>query len=417
MLGIVGVLVLTACGGAGSQRPGTTGAETTPRIDTALFEHHYVSTDLPGDAGWGYGLVPPADFDRDGDLDYGVYTRGDSVYWFENRGTDSWERHTVGALARRNLGGAVHDVDGDGWTDVVLGGFWYRNPGTPTDQPFERYTFDGRLENEIHDLVVADVTGDGREEVVLSGDGDGAFWYRIPEDPAQSSSWARTTITLAVLDSADDVHAGPFPRGVDDLDGDGDADVVMPDRWYENRRAGRQWIRHPLPFGSRGPWGLSSRSWITDLDGDGDADVVVVDADQTGSGAAWLENDGGRPPSFTAHPLPAQASGTRGSFHSLYVGDFDGDGDLDVFAAEQEDDSILPEGASPRWFVWENSGGPAPTFTQRVVFDGRLGAHDALAGDVDGDGDLDVLSKIWNRWPENANEGREHVDLLENTLR
>ena len=41
----------------------------------------------------------------------------------------------------------------------------------------------------------------------------------------------------------------------------------------------------------------------------------------------------------------------------------------------------------------------------------------SLTADVDGDGDLDILSKIWNVWSENANGGTEHVDVLENTLR
>jgi hypothetical protein len=308
-------------------------------------------------------------------------------------------------------------VDGDGATDLLLGGYWYRNPGDPTASAFERYRFDDRLEEEIHDIVAADVAGDSRKELVLLGDGDGCFWYRIPEDPRRSQNWPRTTITRAVLDGRDDIHSGPFPEGVGDLDGDGDADLVMPDRWYENRNDGSEWVAHELPFGSRGPWGLSARSWIEDLNGDGDPDIVMVDSDQTASTAAWLESDGGSPPTFTAHELPTSASGTRGSFHSLHVADLDGDGDPDVFTVEQEDTQIAPEGASPRWYIWENLGGEPPRFRERVIFDGRLGGHDAIAADVDGDGDLDLLSKIWNRWPRNANGGREHVDWLENTLR
>jgi hypothetical protein len=51
-----------------------------------------------------------------------------------------------------------------------------------------------------------------------------------------------------------------------------------------------------------------------------------------------------------------------------------------------------------------------------VIFDGRLGGHDAVIGDVDGDGDVDIASKIWKRWDGNANEGREHLDLLESLM-
>jgi hypothetical protein len=277
------------------------------------------------------------------------------------------------------------------------------------------YRFDSELQREIHDIVAADINGDGRLDVVMTGDHEGTFWYQIPENPVQEVDWEKTLITLDVLADNDAIHAGFFPRGIADLDSDTDPDVVMPDRWYENRNSGQEWYHHQLPFGKRGPWGLSSRSWILDLDEDGDADIVMTDCDQQASRAAWLENHGDTPPTFTAHFLPMTAPGIRGSFHSLAVGDFDGDGDLDIFTCDQEDDSILPEGAPPRWYIWENvSVGARVEFIERVVFDGKLGGHDALIGDADGDGDLDVFSKVWNVWPDNANGGREHGDFLEN---
>ncbi len=47
----------------------------------------------------------------------------------------------------------------------------------------------------------------------------------------------------------------------------------------------------------------------------------------------------------------------------------------------------------------------------------ELGTHEALAGDVDGDGDIDIVGKPWMAVPENGNGGRNHVDYLENLLR
>ncbi|HKJ68810.1 MAG TPA: VCBS repeat-containing protein [bacterium] len=386
-------------------------------LSADMFRHSYITSDLPGDRGWGYGTPTLADFDKDGDPDYAFCVRNDSLYWFENQDAQTWARHTAGPMPLRTLGATVTDVDNDGWQDILIGGYWYRNSQNPQTTQFELYRFDDTIENEIHDIVAADIVGDNRLDIVLTGDHEGAFWYSIPENPRQDMNWPRTTITMAVLHDSVAIHAGFFPRGVDDLDKDGDADIVMPDRWLENREQGQQWTRHPIPFGKRGPWGLSSRSWITDLDADGDNDIVMVDCDQKASRGAWLENHGDQPATFTAHFLPMTAPGIRGSFHSLYVGDFDNDGDQDIFTCDQEDDSILPEGAPPRWYIWENiSSAGHIQFREQVILDARLGGHDALVGDADGDGDLDIFSKIWNVWEDNGNQGREHGDFLENLI-
>jgi hypothetical protein len=337
------------------------------------------------------------------------------MYWFENHGADNWKRHEIGKVEIGQLGSVTTDVDGDGWTDIVIGGFWYQNPKQPRERPFVRYTYDGSIQREIHDMVLADMDGSGDLDVVALGDGDGCFWYRIPDEPDQDRDWPRTVITLAVRDENADIHAGLASGGVGDLDGDGDADVMLTDRWAENRENGARWIEHRLLFGRKGPWGLSSRSWITDVDQDGDNDVLIVDCDGQNSGVAWIENQDGRMQRHLVHYLANRAPGTRGSFHSLQLADFDLDGDEDVLVVEQEDPKILPRGASPRWFVWENRGGVE--YVERVIFEGELGGHDVLVGDVDGDGDLDLAGKVWSPWDGNANGGRAHADWLENLKR
>lgn len=385
-------------------------------IGPALFRHHFIAQDLPGDNPSGYGVPSAADFDRDGDVDFTVCSRGDQIYWFENQSGQTWRRHPVGPIDVGQLAGLALDLDGDGWMDILTGRYWYRNPQNPRQLPFTRYLYDDTVQTEIHDMVSADVDADGRTDLLVLGDREGCFWYAIPPHPLRDFNWPRTTITLEVRRDRDAIHSGFSPRGVGDLDGDEDVDLVLPDRWLENRSGGQEWWPHSLPFGKRGPWGLSSRSWVVDLDADGDLDIVMVDSDQADSRAAWLENDGARPPSFQAHFLPRNAPGVRGSFHSLAVADFDGDGDLDIFTVEQEDSSIFPTDATPRWYIWENLDGRGD-FAERVIFDGGLGGHDALVVDVDGDEDPDLLSKIWRRWEGNANQGREHADFLENQLR
>lgn len=379
------------------------------------FKHHFITADIPQSKPltWGYGTPVLADFDKDGDLDYAFSTR-EKMFWFEQRGPDDWLRHEVGDLPLGQLGATGLDVDGDGWVDIVEGGYWYRNPHNPAAQPFERYRYDSRIRGEVHDIVAADLTGDGKPEIVATGDEEGMFWYEIPANPRADADWTRNTITMTVLQKQESIHGGISPHGIADLDGDGDADLVLPDRWYENRSGGKEWVKHSLPFGKRGMYGLSSRSWVVDLDKDGDNDIVATDSDQKESRAAWLESDGKNPPSFTAHFLPLSAPGVRGSFHSLAVADFDGDSDYDIVTVEQEDPDIPPVGAKPRWYLWENLGGKPLRFEERVILDMGLGGHDIQIGDIDGDGDVDIASKVWSRWPGNANGGKFHADWLEN---
>lgn len=391
---------------------GVTGQSSNP-----AFRHRVIDHDVPG-ANRGLGGIGVADFDRDGRLDVVVFNRGDNqVYWFAREESGEWTRYPVGPLPVAQLGIAIMDVDGDGWPDVLFGGVWFRNSQQPKDHGFTPHHYDRRIRSEIHDLAIADVDGNGTMDLVALGDGEGLYWYAVPDEPTGDADWPRHTITLDVLNEHDDIHGGFAPGGLGDLDGDGDVDIVLADRWLENQQAGTRWVAHTLWFGRRGPWGVSARSWVADVNGDGHNDIVMADSDGQNSGVAWLENDGGTPPRFRPHYLPNRASGTRGSFHSLWYGDFNGDGLKDILVVEQEAPDILPVGAGPRWFLFQRQPGPTVEFVEHVIFEGRLGGHDVRVADMDGDGDLDIVSKVWSPWPGNANGGRAHIDLLENLSR
>lgn len=377
------------------------------------FRHEIITDSIADKPGSRYGTPALADFDQDGDLDYAFSITSDGIFWMEFARGD-WTHHHLGNISTAQLGGATGDIDEDGWVDLIAGGEWFRNPQNPGENEFENYTYDRTIDAEIHDIVFADVTGDGRKNIVALGDKEGLFWYEIPDNPRRHLNWPKHIITMDVLDENDDIHGGFFPRGVDDLDGDGDNDIVLPDRWLANNGDGVEWIEHSLPWGSRGPWGLSTRSWIVDMDQDGDNDIVIVDCDQTASKAAWLENNGASPPAFSVNRLPQSHEGIRGSFHSLAVADFDADGDMDIYTMEQQDVDILPDGAGPRGYLWENLDGQGGKFAEQVIFNENLGGHDALVGDVDADGDIDIAFKIWEKWSDSAIGATFHADWLEN---
>jgi hypothetical protein len=364
------------------------------------FKHHFIDRALPGDS---YGQTSLVDVDHDGDLDFitGGKDPQKHVFWFERRSADEWVRHVLGDNHPSDVGGSAIDVDGDGWVDHVSGGAWYRNPRNPRERPFERFVFDKDL-TAVHDLVAADVDGDGRLDVVTMSDRNNTRWYSIPRDDP-TRPWVRHDIGPGV-------HAG---LAVGDIDGDGDLDVARSNLWFENVDGkGTKWAEHPIPFGNANqPYPLATRCVIADIDRDGHRDLVMTENEIRAGHIAWLRNADGKGLKWERHDLVAGDKAARGAYHSLAVADFDGDGDIDIFTVEMEH---ISGDRQPRWFIWENTDGKGGAFVERVILDNGLGGHEAVAADVDGDGDIDICSKLWEPRKDNANGGRNHADFIEN---
>jgi hypothetical protein len=386
-------------------------ASTAPAAAQISFEHHFISTTYPRLSGFGQAAV--GDFNNDGRPDFlmGQHfgTNERRQYLFINNGTlENWPFYLVTTDNTGDGGVNVLDVDGDGWLDIVSSGSWFRNNQSPTTGQFTRYIYDP-VGFGGHDMMIADIDGDGRMDVVVNTDKahqnggvDGLYWYRIPEDPTQH--WVKTRI-------GDAVHSGMWPGGVGDIDGDGDMDIFSRS-WFENRDGkGTEWVEHDnVNFGRRGPFGYSQQSVLVDVDGDGDLDIVHGESDLfRDAQIQWSENADGRGGRWIAHPLPMNGD-TATDFHSLAAFDVDGDGDIDIFGAESEWNATRA-----RWFIWENVDGRG-TFVRHIVLEG-LGSHNAVTADVDGDGDIDILSKEFSPQPWNRLGGGHHVDLLENRSR
>lgn len=364
--------------GAWTVAPGATSDAETKGAEFPKFELHRI--DEIGDR---MGQTSLADVDQDGDLDWITGCSHGDVWWFEYRGPDDWVRHKIGSQVGTEVGGTAIDVDGDGWVDQVSGGTWFRNPGDPRGKEFTRHS-NGAIDN-AHDNVAADVDGDGKLDLVMMQDTQGVFWYKIPKDPTQP--WASHRIGPAV-------HGGIAPRGVGDLDGDGDADVVRSTGWYENAdgKGGKWTWRANIDGGHDGKFKDTTKAWIVDLDRDGDNDVVMTDADAGGPNrrAHWFENRDGKGGSWVRHPIASD----KGDLHTLAVADFDNDGDADVFSGEGPLGNTGP-GEKRRWFIWENADGRGGSWREHMILEGPR-CHEGVAADVDGDGDVDICSKPWS---------------------
>ncbi|MEA2062251.1 MAG: VCBS repeat-containing protein [Gemmatimonadota bacterium] len=368
------------------------------------FRHHFIQQELERDA---WGQTSMADIDKDGDLDFITGRRNGVIRWYEYRGPDSWHPHQIGERSPSDVGGLTLDVNGDGWLDMVAGGSWYENPGGSADISWTEHVFDPEL-SSVHDIVAADLDGDGLPEVLtMGGDMKGVThsetkdlrWYKIP--PAPGELWAMKRI-------GDSVHSG---LAAADIDSDGDIDLVRTDIWLENKGGGRSWESHKIVSI---PWDLASQAQVADINRDGRPDVVLAEGEITGARIAWFEAPADvKNSQWKPHILSQSDSEPRGPYHSLAVADFDNDGDLDIFTGEMEWIGKAPH----RWFIWENISSPNQDkveFTERVILDAGLGTHNAVIGDVDGDGDIDIAGKLWRSVKDNGNGGANHADFLEN---
>ena len=155
-----------------------------------------------------------------------------------------------------------------------------------------------------------------------------------------------------------------------DVDGDGDMDVLSGHHniaWYEYDSSG-SFTSHTISTTA------ASSIYAVDLDGDGDMDVV---GSSDGS-VSWYENDGLQ--SFDTHII-CNHYWHRG-FRSIYALDVDRDGDMDVVAASSSPNNKI------MWY--ENDG--SQYFNHHVISDSVRDARFVSAGDVDGDGYMDVIS-------------------------
>ncbi len=132
-----------------------------------------------------------------------------------------------------------------------------------------------------------------------------------------------------------------------------------------------------------------------DFNGDGRDDIVITNAEELNDSSATS----GKPDSVRVYLSPANPSGSSAwkeiilinqyfAWHSCEVGDIDNDNDPDVVTGTS---NVGKGGSAPDMIVAFLNNGSGTAFTQKKI-DGSLPMYNASLGDVDQDGDLDLLA-------------------------
>ncbi len=321
------------------------------------------------------------DIDGDGADDFviGERTQAPSVVWYRLT-KKGWERHVIDdTKLQPEAGGAACDVDGDGDRDLILGQdssgpniWWWENPRPRFDRPWARYQIKTSGGKKHHDQTAADYDHDGRVELVTwNQKAKSLLWYEVPMDPREAAAWV--PVAIYRWESGEE-HEG-FPSRPVDVNLDGKLDLVGGGRWFEHR-GGEEFEVHGIDDVMR-----FTQCAAGQLVNGGRPEIVFSPGDTDGD-AKWYRWDGSQ---WQANSLGFIVHG-----HTCETGDIDGDGNDDIFIGEMGSPGA---GDKARLLIWYGDGQGG--FQEQTVATGQ-GIHEGLLGDFDGDGDLDIVAKPYH---------------------
>ena len=135
----------------------------------------------------------------------------------------------------------------------------------------------------------------------------------------------------------------------------------------------------------------STFAQLADLDGDGDLDVIAANEDEN---LSWFENTDGLGQSWQMHVIGGLY------FSPIAIGDLDKDGDIDIVGRQ-----YIEETSSRILIWWENKVSEASPWSSHLVSGDFESLESLSLADLDKDADLDILISDDDgmTWFENPN--------------
>jgi hypothetical protein len=294
-----------------------------------------------------------------------------------------WASYTMANPPHSSYRAVLADLDGDGDLDGLLANgvnegrsestLWINQGEAQGGRPGAFVVSSQRLGiAEYRTVATGDLDSDGDLDILL-----GNTWFGLEMFINQGGAQGGETglFYTGKTFSGGDIWGGPHPIGLGDLDSDGDLDIVTGNccgglMMHENAEPER------IP--------AFNMLWIN----------LKAEAS-----LSQIENE----PSFQPVRLPQEdMDGTQ----AVALGDLDGDGDLDAFLAKTMETNGPNDEYNLRtsYRVWWNDG--AGSFSAGDLDLACPNVEDLALGDLDGDGDLDVLAATRSGGQVILNQGR-----------